>query len=54
MGLFFFLPPPVCLHLPAIPPSTIPPLLPCMSVFTLLLNYYSCTDCKMYYFVQLY
>lgn len=29
-------------------------LLFCMSVFTLLLNYYSCTDCKMYYFVQLY
>jgi len=24
------------------------------SFFILLLDYYSCTDCKMYYFVQLY
>lgn len=33
-----------------------PPLLPALStsVFILLLDYYSCTDCKMYYFVQLY
>ncbi len=39
------------LHLSSFLPDL---LLLCMSVFTLLLNYYSCTDCKMYYFVQLY
>ena len=39
------------IHLSSFPPDR---LLLCMSVFTLLLNYYSCTDCKMYYFVQLY
>lgn len=41
-------------------PPSYPSLLPYPSfpgslyLFTLLLNYYSCTDCKMYYFVQLY
>lgn len=48
-------PPPFVLlphPLPVPPPPPLPAL--STSVFILLLDYYSCTDCKMYYFVQLY